>query len=142
MHSSCALCGDDKAKKESDITVQLTEEHREITRNLKRLNVESSANNSKIFSKLTDSLGGHFRKEEQLLFPRLTHALGRDVCDKLNSEHMEIMSAIQCLGGRNQEKASIERLEKMFLTHIATEENVLFWYLDVQQATANDHKIF
>ncbi len=47
---------------------------------------------------------------------------------------MEIMNAAQNLSKQNLQKAPIANLEQLFLTHIATEENVLFWYLDVQHA--------
>ena len=136
LHSFCPLCGDSEVKnqRDSDITIQLTEEHREITRNLKQLNVSRRGSNSELFSQLANSLDAHFKKEEQLLFPRITRALGPFVCEKLTFEHTEIMKAAQNLGKQNVGNTPIGRLEQLFLTHIGTEENVLFWYLDVEQA--------
>lgn len=134
LHSSCPLCevSGVKARRDSGITVQLREEHQEIARNLEQLSVARSINNSLRSSQLMNLLDGHFKKEEQLLYPRLTRTLGPFVCDKLSFEHMEILSAAQSLTEKYQEKTPIARLEQLFLTHIATEENVLFWYLDVQ----------
>lgn len=135
LHSSCPLCSPDETepRKDSDITVQLAKEHKEITRSLEQLNVARSASPRR-FSELTNSLDAHFKKEEQLLFPLLTRALGPFVCDKLSFEHKEMISAARYLSKENGEKTPIANLERQFLTHIATEENVLFWYLDIQHA--------
>lgn len=131
-HSLCLSCRDDKVKaQDSHITAQLTEEHKEIARNFKQLNTAHSANNSRLFNQLTNALDAHFKKEEQLLFPRLTRRLGSFVCDKLSFEHMQILRAAQAIG-EHQDKTSIGRLEQLFLAHSNTEENVLFWYLDTQ----------
>jgi iron-sulfur cluster repair protein YtfE (RIC family) len=86
--------------------------------------------------KLAESLDEHFRREEQFLFPILDRSLGSAICDRLKGEHAEIMNTVKKLNQQlNPLKELFNHLEQMFRAHISTEENVLFWYLDLQKPT-------
>lgn len=88
------------------------------------------------FTQLAESLNEHFKKEEQLLFPLLKRSLGSNICDRLKNEHAEIMNIAKKLSTEARPvEESFSHLEQLFQGHISTEENVLFWYLDVQQPT-------
>jgi iron-sulfur cluster repair protein YtfE (RIC family) len=82
---------------------------------------------------LAESLNEHFRSEEQHLFPLLSSCLGSGICDRLNNEHAEILSIAKKLSVQTRPpEESLSHLEQLFCAHISTEENVLFWYLDLQ----------
>jgi iron-sulfur cluster repair protein YtfE (RIC family) len=88
------------------------------------------------FTKLAESLNEHFRREEQLLFPILGRSLGSGICDRLKNEHEEILSIAKTLSVQTRPlEESFSHLEQLFRAHISIEENVLFWYLDLQQPT-------
>lgn len=138
------LCEADRVGIEGDsrLTVQLTSEHKTITRDLGRLrprggklDIGSRSAEAMLFTQLAESLNEHFRREEQLLFPLLSRSLGSGICHRLRDEHAEILSIARKLS-RTQTRPleeSINHLEQLFRAHISTEENVLFWYLDLQQ---------
>ena len=127
--------------RDSELTVRLTNEHRAITRDLGRLRTnakESELNplssDAKLFAQLAGSLDEHFRKEEQLLFPILGRSLGSDICERLSNEHAEIVNITRNLSAQTRPlEESFNHLEQLFRAHTSTEENVLFWYLDLQQ---------
>ena len=127
---------------DSRLTVQLTNEHREISRDLERLRARAReseiAQSSRImyFNQLAESISDHFRKEEQFLFPVLDRALGSAICDRLRGEHAEITSIAKKLSQETRlPEESFSKLEELFRAHTSTEENVLFWYLDLKQPT-------
>jgi iron-sulfur cluster repair protein YtfE (RIC family) len=125
----------------SELTVNLTNDHRLIARNLDSLRArarhfEANSRSGDIiaFNRLEQTLDEHFRKEERLLYPLLNRSLGSSVCDKLRAEHSEIMT----LARRSTKEAlpleeSFSQLAHLLHAHMSTEENVLFWYLDIQQ---------
>jgi len=88
------------------------------------------------FNQLVESINNHFRREEQLLFPVLDHALGSAIRDRLRGEHAEITSIAMKLSRETRlPEESFSKLEELFRAHTSTEENVLFWYLDLLQPT-------
>jgi hemerythrin-like domain-containing protein len=139
------LCEEDRVATEiaSSLTVRLTSEHRAITRDLGRLRaatrkLESGDRFSEalLFTKLAESLNEHFRREEQLLFPLLSRSLSSGICDRLKNEHEEILSIAKKLSVQSRPLEELfSHLKQLFRAHISTEENVLFWYLDLQQPT-------
>ena len=128
---------------DSKLTVQLTNEHREISRDLERLRahardskVVAQSSRTMYFNQLAESINDHFRREEQMLFPVLDRALGSAICDRLRGEHAEITSIAKKLSQETRlPEESFSKLEELFRAHTSTEENVLFWYLDLQQPT-------
>jgi iron-sulfur cluster repair protein YtfE (RIC family) len=87
-----------------------------------------------LFTKLAESLNEHFKKEEQFLFPILCRSLSSDICDRLKNEHAKIMNIAKKLSVQTRSPEEFfSHLEQLFRAHISTEENVLFWYLDLQQ---------
>jgi len=89
-----------------------------------------------LFDRLTKSLGEHFMKEERLLLPFLNRYLSNTVCNQLTTANTEIISLTKDQGNQSPpSEESFSRLEKLLQTHVSTEENVLFWYLDVQHPT-------
>ena len=89
-----------------------------------------------LFTRLEESLNDHFKTEEQLLFPLLSRSLGSGVCDKLNNEHAEMLRIAKKLTVQTRlYEEHVAHLKQLFHVHISTEENVLLWYLDVQQPT-------
>ena len=140
---SC-LCEADRVdtERDSSLTVRLTNDHRAITRDLGRLRESAGKlevndrSTEAVLFKFAESLNEHFRREEQLLFPLLSRSLGSGICDRLNNEHAEILGVAKKLSVQAQPlEESLSHLEQLFGTHISTEENVLFWYLDLQQPT-------
>jgi len=121
----------------SDLTVDLTNDHRLILRNLESLRAsgrpfEGQGRSTGIaaFNRLGQTLNDHFRKEERLLYPLIGRSLGSTICDKLRAEH----SAIKTMAKESTKKAeSFSQLAQLLYAHMSTEENVLFWYLDVQE---------
>jgi iron-sulfur cluster repair protein YtfE (RIC family) len=92
------------------------------------------SSDAKLFAQLAGSLDEHFRKEEQLLFPILGRSLGSDICERLSNEHAEIVNITRNLSAQTRPlEESFNHLEQLFRAHTSTEENVLFWYLDLQQ---------
>jgi len=128
-------------QRDSRLTVQLTNEHRAITHEMERLTtgqleIDGLSYGTTSCIKLAESLSEHFRREEQFLFPILDRSLGSATCDRLKGEHAEIMNTVKKLNQQiNPLKESFNHLERMFRAHISTEENVLFWYLDLQEPT-------
>ena len=136
------LCETDSVGTERDsrLTVRLTNEHRAITRDLGRLRasagklgVSDRSTEAVLFTQLAESLNEHFRREEQLLFPLLSRSLGSVVCDRLKNEHEEILSIAKKSSVQTRPlEDPFSHLDQLFRAHISTEENVLFWYLDLQ----------
>jgi iron-sulfur cluster repair protein YtfE (RIC family) len=93
-------------------------------------------NETILSNRLTQSLHEHFSKEERFLFPLISRYLGSPVCDELRRECTEIMKIARATGEqRSPLQESFARLEMLLQAHIAREENVLFWYLDVRGLT-------
>jgi hemerythrin-like domain-containing protein len=91
---------------------------------------------SPLIARLTHSMNDHFSKEERVLFPLLGRFLGSNICDKLRGEHTEMM---RIASQPNDEvllrKEPFDHLGDLLRAHFATEENVIFWYLDVRRLT-------
>jgi len=124
----------------SKLSLELIDDHRLILADFEMLRVETLGTNgcsqSVLFDRLAKSLGDHFMKEERLLFPLLNHYLGPTVCNQLSTANTEMVSLTKYQGEQGwPSDESFTRLEKLLKTHVSTEENVLFWYLDVQQLT-------
>ena len=126
---------------ETNLTTELTKEHRVITQHFEQLRTntvetENNGSNRKtLYGQLAESLNNHFRREEQLLFPALGLSLGSAICNRLREEHGEITNIATKLSRSDTgSQESCGQLEQLFRAHISTEENVLFWYLDLQQA--------
>jgi len=127
----------------STLTLELANDHRMIEHELQllsaRVNQPQSSrrsSNSALHNHLVQALNEHFRKEERLLYPRLSHALGSELCDRLRREHTQIMT----IAKKSNQKGfrSLEafgQLRQLFQAHISTEENVLFWYFEIQRAS-------
>jgi len=128
-------------ERDSRLTVRLTNDHRAITRDLERLRTSAGkldigdhSTEAVFFTQLAKSLNEHFRREEQLLFPLLSRSLGSGICDRLNNEHAEILGIAKKLSVQTPPlEDSLNHLEQLFHAHTSTEENVLFWYLDLHQ---------
>ena len=139
------LCEADGVDSErgSKLTVGLTNEHRTIIREIERLKatvakskVAYRSGDPMLFTQLAESLNEHFRKEEQFLFPIVDRSLGSSVCDRLNSEHIDVMNIAKNLSVQTRLlEESLNHLVELFRAHVSTEENVIFWYLDLQQPT-------
>jgi len=101
-----------------------------------KLEVSDGSGETMLFTRLEESLNDHFKTEEQLLFPLLSRSLGSGVCDKLNNEHAEMLRIAKKLTVQTRlYEEHVAHLKQLFHVHISTEENVLLWYLDVQQPT-------
>ncbi len=138
------LCEADRVGTERDsrLTVRLTNDHKAITHDLGRLRASAGkmevgdrSSEAMLFTELAEALDEHFKREEQLLFPMLSRSLGSGICDRLKNEHAEILSIAKKLNVKTRPLESFSNLEQLFHAHISTEENVLFWYLDLQQPT-------
>jgi len=135
-------CEEDGVSNERDsrLTDRLTNDHKAITHDLGRLRATArkmeardSSRGTILFTELAEALNEHFKREEQLLFPLLSRSLGSGICDRLKNEHAEILSIAKKLKVQTQPNEEfVSSLEQLFRTHISTEENVLFWYLDLQ----------
>ena len=115
-------------------------EHRVITCSLTQLKASArkfeTANQFStvtLLTQLTELLSEHLRIEERLLFPMLSRCLGSHICDKLRDENAEIINVSKKLGVQRPFQESFSRLEQLLRAHSSTEENVLFWYLEIQQ---------
>ena len=123
----------------SKLSLELMDDHRLILADFEMLRVRTQhgtngRSQSTLFDRLAKSLGDHFMKEERLLFPLLNHYLGPTVCNQLSTANTEMISLTKYQGEQGSGE-SFTRLEKLLQTHVSTEENVLFWYLDVQHPT-------
>ena len=137
------LCGKSSATdlhhtKRPTITDVLTNDHRSIVRDLELLRAiakRTKPNGRRaeviLFNRIARSLDEHFRKEEQLLFPLVGSSLGLNACDTLRREHLKILN-IAKIRKRVRPLESFARLEQLLRAHISTEENVLFWYVELQ----------
>jgi len=104
-----------------------------LTVRVNQLHASHRTSESTLHSQLSQSLIEHFRKEERLLYPVLSSALGSDLCKRLRSEHTEIVS----IAKKSNEKGprsedALRQLRRLLSAHISKEENVLFWYLELQ----------
>jgi iron-sulfur cluster repair protein YtfE (RIC family) len=125
----------------SKLSLELMDDHRLMLADFEMLRVRTQQgtngrSSSILFDRLAKSLGEHFVKEERLLFPLLNRYLGATICNQLSTENTEMIS----LAKHQREQGSLSeesfsKLEKLLQTHVSTEENVLFWYLDVQHPT-------
>jgi len=121
-------------------------DHEAITRAMGRLSaivgksdISERCSETEFFTQFAKTLKDHFRREEQLLFPLLRRSLGSDVCDRLKNECAEIVKVANQLTTQARPlKESFRHLEHLFRAHISTEENVLFWYLDLHQPSETD----
>ena len=135
----CELNGDG-IESDSRLTVQLKNDHRAITCDLGRLRasgeeseVEGRSGEAMLLTHVIGSLTEHFQREEQFLFPMLSRSLGSGICDRLNDEHAEILRVAKELSAQTRPlEEQLTYLKQLFRAHISTEENVLFWYLDLQ----------
>jgi hemerythrin-like domain-containing protein len=123
----------------SKLSLELMDDHRLILADFEMLRVRTQQrtngrSQSILFDRLAKSLGEHFVKEERLLFPLLNRYLGSTVCNQLSTENTEMISLAKHRGEQGSGE-SFTRLEKLLQKHVSTEENVLFWYLDVQHQT-------
>ena len=132
--------------REPGLTERLTNDHEAITRAMGRLSaivgkseISERSSQTEFFTQFAKTLKDHFRREEQLLFPLLRRSLGSDVCDRLKNECAEIVKVANQLTTQARPlKESFRHLEHLFRAHISTEENVLFWYLDLHQPSETD----
>jgi len=126
-------------KRDSRLTVRLKNDHKAIVRDLERLStkakleVRDRSGEAMLFTSLRESLNDHFRREEQILFPLLSRSLGSAVCDKLNNEHAEMLRIAKLTEQTISFEEHVAQLKQLFHAHMSIEENVLLWYLDVQQ---------
>jgi len=124
----------------SKLTMDLIHDHKLIVADFELLRVKArvpetsgSPSEATASNRLAQSLREHFRKEERLLFPLISRYLGPPVCDELRRECTEILKIAGSIGEQNSPlQESFAQLEMLLQAHIAREENVLFWYLDVR----------
>ena len=131
------------AGKISRLTTELAEDHKEIVRQLDLLKAtpELVKGNSKpaiICIRLQQLFAQHCAKEHRLLYPLLSRYLDSNVCKLLTQEHEAISNTMrkaaeQIRGdGKATHWESMSKLDQLLHSHFSKEENVLFWYLDVQ----------
>ena len=126
-------------ERDSRLTVRLKNDHKAIVRDLERLStkprleVSDRSGKAMLFTRLRESLNDHFKREEQILFPLLSRFLGSAVCDKLNNEHAEMLRIAKLTEQTRPFEEHVAQLKQLFHAHMSIEENVLLWYLDVQQ---------
>ncbi|HUK28929.1 MAG TPA: hemerythrin domain-containing protein [Candidatus Acidoferrales bacterium] len=140
LHVGCISCERElRANTESKLTVQLTNEHRAITRDLERVKTHAAkfeANEAISLTELTKSVNEHFDKEERFLYPLLERFLGSNICETLKSEHDEIATVLMNLDRQTSlVEEHLIHLEQLLRAHVSVEENVLFWYLNLEQPT-------
>lgn len=127
----------------SKLTTQLRNEHGIIAQELtllratiKQPRVEKNSNALFISKRLERLLTMHLAREERHLYPLLQRCLDSNVCTTLRLEHEKIIDLIQKAIGEIGEKftrtKSIMQLDEVIRAHFSREENVLFWYLDMQ----------
>ena len=125
----------------SKLTLELMSEHKLIVADFELLMTsmrphegDDPSDKAVLFHRLAQSLNEHFMKEERILFPLLTRSLGSAVCDKLRTEHAEMMTiAMNSNEHLSPPEESLWQLGRLLQAHISMEENVLFWYLDVHE---------
>ncbi|MGA2791546.1 MAG: hemerythrin domain-containing protein [Candidatus Bathyarchaeia archaeon] len=131
------------AGKSSRLTFELAEDHKEILRQLDLLKVTRKLvrSNSKptiICIHLQQLFAQHCAREQRFLYPLLSRYLDSNVCKLLTQEHEALSNAMrkaveQIRGnGKDTYWESMSQLDQMLRSHFSKEENVLFWYLDVQ----------
>jgi hemerythrin-like domain-containing protein len=131
-----------EAGKSSRVTTELAEDHKEIVRQLGLLKatyeLEGDSELTSICICLQQLFAQHCAKEQRLLYPLLSRYLDSNVCKLLTKEHEAISNTIRKTTEQigNDDKfmgrESISKLDQLLLSHFSKEENVLFWYLDVQ----------
>ena len=125
----------------SKLSLELMDDHRLILADFELLRASAQHKTNQpsqdmFLGSLEKSLGDHFQKEERLLFPLLLHSLGPTIRNQLNTENQEMLTIAKNLNSQSSSpEEPFKRLEKLLRTHISMEENVLFWYLDVQGVT-------
>ena len=124
----------------SELTADLTNDHKLIVQNLaqlmgreRKLKAGRRFTDTTALNRLERTLTKHFKKEEQLLYPLIKRSLGSAICNKLRTENSEIMNLTKRSTRKQLPPKSFSRLTQLLHAHISTEENVLFWYLEVQQ---------
>jgi hemerythrin-like domain-containing protein len=129
------------AGKNSRLTTELAEDHKEIVRQLDLLKAAPKlveGNSILTIIRLKQLFAQHCAKEQRLLYPLLTRYLNTNVCKLLTQEHEAISNTMRKAAEqiRGDSKAthwsSMSQLDQLFRSHFSKEENVLFWYLDVQ----------
>ena len=136
------------AGKSSRLTTELAEGHKEIVRQLDLLKatselVEDISKLTIICIRLQQLFAQHCAKEQHLLYPLLSRYLDSNVSKLLTQEHKEIRNTMRKIAEhvRSDAKAthweSMSQLDQLMRTHFSKEENVLFWYLDLQLAQCN-----
>ena len=131
------------AGKNSRLTTELAEDHKKIVRQLDLLKatpkpVEGNSKPPIICLRLKQMFAQHCAKEQRLLYPLLTRYLDSNVCKLLTQEHEAITNtmrkAAEQIRGDDEVTHwdSMSQLDQMLRSHFSKEENVLFWYLDVQ----------
>lgn len=127
--------------KNSRLTTELAEDHKEIVRQLDLLKatpklVEGKSKPTTICIRLQQLFAQHCTKEQRLLYPLLSRYLNSNVCKLLTQEHKAISNtmrkAAEQIRGKATHWESMLELDQMLHSHFSKEENVLFWYLDVQ----------
>jgi hemerythrin-like domain-containing protein len=127
--------------KNSRLTTELAQDHEEIVRQLDLLKATPKLverNSKPTIIRLQRLFAQHCAKEERHLYPILNRYLHSNVCNLLTQEHEEISktmrkAAEQIRGdGKDMHWESMSKLDQLLRSHFSKEENVLFWYLDVQ----------
>ena len=130
------------AGKSSRLTTELADDHNEIVEQLNLLKATSKLvehNSKPAVIRLQQLFAQHCAKEERLLYPLLGRYLNSNVCNLLTQEHEAISNIIRKAAkqfrgdGRATHWESMSELDQLLRSHFSKEENVLFWYLDVQQ---------
>lgn len=134
---------EDNAGKSPRLTTELAEDHKEIVQQLDLLKVtpkliEGNSKPTIICVRLQQLFAKHCAKEQRLLYPLLSRYLDSNVCKLLTQEHEAISNSMRKTAQqiRGDCKAthweSMSQLDQLLRSHFSKEENVLFWYLDVQ----------
>ena len=129
------------AGKSSRLTTELAEDHKEIVRQLDLLKASPKlveGNSKPTIIRLQRLFAQHCAKEKRLLYPLLNRYLNSSVCNLLTQEHEEISKTMRKAAkqirddGKAMHCESMSELDQLLCSHFSKEENVLFWYLDVQ----------
>jgi iron-sulfur cluster repair protein YtfE (RIC family) len=100
--------------------------------------VEGIFKSSIICIRLQRLFAQHCAKEQQLLYPLLSRYLSSNVSKLLTQEHKEISNTMRKIAehiptdGKATHWETMSQLDQLLRTHFSKEENVLFWYLDLQ----------
>ena len=136
------------AGKSSRLTTELAEDHKEIVRQLDLLKARLKLverNSKPTIIRLQRLFVQHCAKEERLLYPLLSRYLNSNVCNLLTQEHEEISNTMRkiVVQIRGDDKAThcelMSQLEQLLRAHFSKEEDVLFWYLDIQSKNVCSH---